>query len=470
MCNMKKLISLVLALALVLAVATAFAGTITVDKVLEGETYSAYRILNYRHNGDAWNYYLTKAEYDSGLGAVLEGVGFSFAATADGTEYYVDNTDELTNKGADLATALKSADLSNALDKVEDVVADSDGQAVFSNLAEGYWFVKTSLGSLASLASYDAEALVVEKNTMITDEKIVSDTEAQVGDTLTYYITLTDGKGTNLEATLTDTMSKGLTYNGVTSIVAAGTGLNRSLTENSDYTVSTSTDASGNTVVVYTFTAAVMTALQDQDKIVVTYTATVNSDASLDGTETNTEFTHYSEQDTDGNTVTVELANLTILKTDGSNALKGAQFALFRTDLTFVPAANHTAVTLRLLTDAELTAANITKTADTVYYEVDATSSNTTIDMTDASKAVIYSLDKDSTYYIQETKAPEGYNKLTDERQVNLNTENEVTIENNAGTVLPSTGGIGTTIFYIVGGMLLVGAAIVLVARRKASN
>ena len=43
-------------------------------------------------------------------------------------------------------------------------------------------------------------------------------------------------------------------------------------------------------------------------------------------------------------------------------------------------------------------------------------------------------------------------------------------IQNQSGTVLPSTGGIGTTIFYILGGLLVVGAAVILVARRKAQD
>ena len=46
----------------------------------------------------------------------------------------------------------------------------------------------------------------------------------------------------------------------------------------------------------------------------------------------------------------------------------------------------------------------------------------------------------------------------------------EITVENKAGAELPSTGGIGTTIFYIIGGLLVVGAAVVLIARRKARD
>ena len=111
---MKKLISLVLALALVLAVATAFAGTITVDNVKNGETYHAYKLLNYTNSGNAWSYYLTADEYAS-FGSVLEGVGFSFTASADGSQYTL-NENSLT--ADQITTALKDADLTNALQHV----------------------------------------------------------------------------------------------------------------------------------------------------------------------------------------------------------------------------------------------------------------------------------------------------------------------------------------------------------------
>ena len=91
----------------------------------------------------------------------------------------------------------------------------------------------------------------------------------------------------------------------------------------------------------------------------------------------------------------------------------------------------------------------------------------------------------EGTYHLIECKAPEGYNKLPAPRSVTLATTGdysqiatalssgtngitEVDVENNAGTVLPSTGGIGTTIFYILGGTLVAGALVVLILRRRA--
>ena len=88
--------------------------------------------------------------------------------------------------------------------------------------------------------------------------------------------------------------------------------------------------------------------------------------------------------------------------------------------------------------------------------------------MTDAYDAVIYGLDGDSTYTLREIKAPDGYNLLKDDVKVVMGDDNKVQpIVNNAGSVLPSTGGIGTTVFYILGGLLAVGALVILITNKR---
>ena len=83
------------------------------------------------------------------------------------------------------------------------------------------------------------------------------------------------------------------------------------------------------------------------------------------------------------------------------------------------------------------------------------------------------------TYHLREVKAPDGYNKLKDdkeftiERQMNDTdssmsyTKVTVKVDNLSGTILPSTGGMGTTIFYVLGGILAVGAAVLLVTKKR---
>jgi len=486
---MRKILSILLALTMIVGLmsVSAWAASIEVQDVLDGETYTAYKILNYTKSGDAYSYYLTTAQYNA-FGSVLEGAGFIFQASADGTQYFVTNADQEKTEPTPVDAAAAAAYLKTHVSELGDAIekktaTGADGEANFEDLTTGYYFITSSAGSLAALHDENGIATVVEKNTMITDDKVVDENSAnaQVGDVLNYTITLTDGKGTNLEATVTDTLSKGLTYNNDAVVTVpdksegAEEGATKTLVKDTDYTVTVTTDATTKkTTVVYTFTAAVMTALDEGDKISIAYTSTVNADASIDGTISNTEYTEYSEQKTEGTTVDTDLTDLTVNKTDGTDALKGAQFKLYRTDEALE--LDHVDVLLRELTDAELTAAGITKAANTVYYTVDPNGTNL-IDMAQKegdnylySSAVVYGLDKDSTYFLEETKAPEGYNLLEEEKEVNLGTTTTIDIENKAGTVLPSTGGIGTTIFYIVGGLLAVGAGVVLVTKKRMSK
>lgn len=473
--NVKKFMSLMIAVVMMMAMTvTTFAATIEVDGAFEDETYNAYKILEYTSDTTvepaAYSYYLLDADYNSALGTALKAAGFKFTQSADKTQWYVNNADELKNSGAAIAKTLyesldtwKDAALSSATATGSDA-----GKASFTDLETGYWFVTSSLGSLCTLQSYDDEEMVVEKNTMITDEKTV-DTEnesLQVGDTATYTIKLTDGKGTNLPATLTDTMSAGLTYNNDAVVTVpdksegAAEGATKTLVKDTDYTVSVTGGNGSATVIVYTFPADLMTALDEGDQIVVTYTATLNQYASLDGSEKNTEVTTYSEQDTPGNTVTVKDYNLTIQKKANSEAgdsLKGAQFALYRGDAT---------------TALSIVAITVENPADnTVYYRVAAegeTGATTVIDMTDAYDAVIYGLDGDDTYSIEETKAPDGYNKLEGKIPVAMSDTNKVQpVVNNAGSVLPSTGGIGTTLFYVIGAILVLGSGVLMVSKKR---
>lgn len=124
-------------------------------------------------------------------------------------------------------------------------------------------------------------------------------------------------------------------------------------------------------------------------------------------------------------------------------------------------------------------------TAGTVTnVEWDTDPAHGTVEITDAIGAATFTGLKDGVYYLKETKAPAGYTLLAEPIRIEVNGSHSITpgmddnqiaailtnvanIANTPGTVLPSTGGIGTTIFYLVGSVLVFGAAIVLILRKR---
>ena len=159
---------------------------------------------------------------------------------------------------------------------------------------------------------------------------------------------------------------------------------------------------------------------------------------------------NYSEQHSEDK-VYVETYDFQLYKTDGTKFLNDAGFKLY---------------------DAATGGNQITVAKDNTGYYVDA--SGTAEIMVDSEDGVNVRGLAPGTYYLEETTVPDGYNKLAGRTAVTIAsgaTEAvEITVVNNAGTELPSTGGIGTTIFYIVGAILVIGAVVVLVTRRRMSS
>ena len=93
-------------------------------------------------------------------------------------------------------------------------------------------------------------------------------------------------------------------------------------------------------------------------------------------------------------------------------------------------------------------------------------------------KFKICGLDED-TYYLKEVSAPEGYNKLSKAVKITIGENGTITVddkaiagtnvevENKSGSILPSTGGMGTTLFYIFGAILVIGSGVVLITKKR---
>lgn len=449
---MKKIISMILALVMVMGLATtAFAASIDVKNVLDGETYTAYKILHYTHNDDnddAYSYYLSAEEYEA-IGEVLEAAGFVFGVSSDGTEYFVTNAagfdagvaaEYLAENVEDLGSAIATATATGA-----------SGTATFENLPTGYYFVTSTTGSLCALHSDDEIATAVEKNTVPSVDKTqtlgttyADDLiDANIGDTVHYKIVITDGTGTDKAITMTDTMTAGITYTPNSLKIN-----NTAVADNADTANYWKVTVNGQTITIV-FAADYVGSLNANSTITVTYDATVNSSAEVDsdtGNENKVTLT-YSEQESE-DMVYVQTYDFLLKKTDGTNYLPGAGFKLY---------------------DAATDGNEIKLAKDTAGYYVAA--NGTAEIMVDNENGVNIRGLAPGIYYLEETTVPAGYNKLAQRQAVTITTGAtaafEVTVVNNAGSELPSTGGIGTTLFYVIGGLLMTGAVVLLVTKKR---
>ena len=478
---MKKILSIALVLILMLAMAgvaletqegTLTGGSITINDAVPGQTYKAYQILYLESYNSTANAYAYKA--NSAWETWLKTQTSYVSVDAQGYVTWV--------KGADVAAFAKLAQVEAAkmtADATATAPAADEGKTystvTFSDLKLGYYLVDTTLGTLCSLDTTNPNVVMEEKNEVPANVKTVEEdstskygdkNDADIGQTVNFKSTITAQAGAE-NYVFHDTMSAGLTYTGVTGITLNGTAVDAS-----NYTV-TAPAADGDTFDV-TFTQAFCDALKANDQIVISYTATLNENAVIAGEgnpntskvsygdSSNTKYTPDSQTKT--YTWDVDVFKYTM---DGETekALAGATFTLSKNDNGSNPIA--------LMSEGN-NVYRVAKTGET------GTVTEITTDAT--GKFTIKGLDAD-TYYLTETQAPAGYNKLAGpvtivigaNGVVNGTTEapqgvDEVKVLNQSGTELPSTGGIGTTIFYVIGAALVIGAIVVLIAKKRAGS
>lgn len=282
--HVKKLVSLLLALVMVMGLAitasaaqegTLTGGSITIDNAHEGDTYSAYQIL-----------YLESYDAEKGT--------YSYKANSQWKEWLEKQTTYVAFDGQGYVTWVKDADvvafakLAKAQIKEAGISADVYTKAVsatvkFEGLTLGYYLVDTTLGTLCSLDTTNPSVVMKEKNGVPTNDKEVQEdstgkwgtkNDADIGQTVYYRSTITAQAGAE-NYVFHDTMSEGLTYTGVTGIT-----LNKNELDADNYTVKTSDLSDGCTFEVV-FTQDFCDTLKANDKIVISYTAVVNENAVI---------------------------------------------------------------------------------------------------------------------------------------------------------------------------------------------
>ena len=334
----------------------------------------------------------------------------------------------------------------------------------------GYYYITTSTGTVVTIDSTRKFADVIDKNTVPSLDKRITNTDksgagmagtidtdgkkalAELGKDVEYTATITVGKGAK-GYEFHDKMGTGLTFKGneyvtVTALPAV-TGITGDW-----YTIKATPD-SGDTLTI-TFADGIA----ENTTITIKYVGTVNSDALTVDTGKNTARVDYGDENSNNHTPDSETnvynAKFTVTKKDGKNQpLEGAGF--------------------------------VVKNADNKYYKKEGTVVSW---VTDIDQATEYTSNAsgavesftglvDGTYTLVETTVPLGFNKAADtivtisggdfSADALSSLAHTETVINNQGSLLPSTGGMGTTIFYILGGILIVAGVAYFIVRRKAS-
>lgn len=393
-----------------------------------------------------------------------------------------------------------------------------EGTNEITGLSAGYYLIKNK--SVNEGEAYTDFILEVVKDVKITPkgqkptlDKQIKHNESgqwgdvgdnQIGDTVEFrtITTVPNTTGyTKYDYTIYDEMSTGLTSNvkdasGITIKINNGVEL-----ESSYYTVTVDpVDANKFSVKVDILKAITDGKIEAGNSLYTYYTGVLNEDANVydKGKQQNTAYLQYSNNPHDNNTkgetphVTVYdwTFKMDVQKVDGANhnELKDAKFVLSKSgtvDLGTIAENGTPAETgnlIKLVYDS----------TDSTYRVATASDKNTTYVMT-AGNITIKGLDDAEDYYLYETKAPAGYNRLTEPVKFKINatytsadscpavltkvgdaeaaaTGLKVSVENNAGTTLPSTGGMGTTVFYVVGGGLMAVAVVLLVTKKRMEN
>lgn len=435
---MKKLVSLVIVMALVLSLAVgASAASITITPpdssagTESGITYTAYKIFDATIVEGA-NNSITNAAYtikDSSpyYTAISAATNYFTLTLVAGTTdtYLVTKTDDYTQ-----VAAIEFADTLKAVTGVTGTTLTKSGAYYKAEgLEDGYYLVTSSVGADLILETFgDITATAKNNYPIITKE--ITEATADKGATLNVTVKVNIPEDAVGAIVVYDKMT-GMTYESMTAV--EGITVNSTSNTEVNFTLSdTYVAANKNTEITISYTAKMTAndiATNSAWLVDDTYTSTAVSDKVL-------------------------TSDIVIDKYDAKNAetkLKDAKFVLKN------EAGKFYAVD-----------------ANGIVSWVDAQDNATVFTTDDKGAATIQNI-ADGTYSLVETEAPAGYNPLTVAKSVTVTAaeENgtvksiEVDVENNQGSVLPSTGGVGTTIFYVLGGLMFVGALVLLVTNKR---
>lgn len=429
------------------------------DNLIEPTTYQVYQIFDVRKSADVQEDVTTD-----------ETVGKTIVEGDEGFAYYIRDTDEwydviasmpqyfnliqTTEEGlynVALADGVEPQE-STAIEIAAELEKHIDGKTSTTLTANeanmemkpGYYLIVSPINSNLILATTNID--ITEKAQYPTIEKTIAeeDINSAIGQLVHFTVNVNFPRGSKASAVITDVMDKGLTFKEITSINIDN--YNIEITNNG-FKINIDADT------VKAFAA------DDEAVLTFEYTALVNKKAPIN-TDINNEVTltyvNYVQSDSAKTSVT----GIKILKyaadDEDKEVLSGAEFQILDEN-------NNPVALYEIKPNAEYRLAT----------EEDATSMDTF--RTKKAIIIVSGLDADKQYKLREVTAPAGYNKLSSDVSMELQSDAVVTVEvaNSKGTELPSTGGIGVIVIYIIGGILVIGVLIYFIInfiRRKKNS
>lgn len=479
----QKIFALLLALAMVLSMAvTAFAdttdqygiaatatdstGTITITNAAADTVYKIYRIFDIARvgedtdgNGQYPNTYVPSEKWKT----------------------YIENSDAIKlNKGF-----VTDFDWTDAQEFAEDIIknigsitADGTSDALRSSGAYttkpypyGYYvMVSSRVSATGEEPKYTVFALdrenvqITEKNTNVpvlsktvqedSDGKWYEENDAEIGQVINFKIELTAMAGMDayyLRDDLENMVLIDANGNGSFEDDIVLINHNGSAVVNQDYELSVDEDENGFTII---FTQSYREGFGDQDKLEVEYSAKLLPEAGTgrDNGNVNT-VVLYDNKDLTNNTGAVLPTDSTTTYTYELEVKKINENEQVMAGATFQLLCNGEAVGLKLV--------------EGTRYAVDPTSNTTTVTTDDTGIFTITGLDGNTAYVLDETQAPDKYVEM-ENQTIDITNENEqVTVLNLPGVEMPTTGGMGTTIFYAIGGLMTAAALVLLITKKR---
>lgn len=495
--HMKKFVSLLLTAVMVLAMSmTAFADettySITINNSAEGHNYEAYQIFT----GDLSGTTLSNIVWGSGVSEAGQTALGDAAAKAETLKTEADAKAFAKEVAPYLTTAAGSANMV------------TDGKYVISDLAAGYYLVKDQDGSLTGdNDSYTEYIVKVVSNTTATPKSDVPEVQKKVkdindstdnamtdwqdsadhdiGDSVPFQLKATLANNvssyTTYKVVFHDTQSKGLTYNNDAKVYIDGK-------ETSGFTVTDTVSEGGTTTLTVSCDDVKTLGAGNSSVITVEYTATLNDNAVLGSAgnpnEVYLEYSNNPNKSEEGNNETGNTPKDVVIvftyKTIINKVAKNPDYdPEVEGSKGYIP-----------LTGAEFTLEKYNK-GKKIWEPI-------TVVKNDEGTTFTFTGLDDGNYRLTETKTPAGYNSIdpiefTVTAEHNVLSDNpaltslsgnattgELTftsnttegslsadVVNKSGSTLPETGGMGTTIFYVLGTILVLGAAIMLITKRR---